>query len=238
MLLGIKDYKTLLRRHGIVVLFSLILIDVFWQSRLQWAPEMRLWRAMGDASFVILAVILSIGPLARLWPPASQFTSWRRELGIWFALLALLHGFLIMNGWAHWSILRFLGYEFVPQLDRWARLEPGFGLANLLGLTALIWALVLMATSSDWAVKKLGSASWKWLHAGAYIIFYLITLHVVYFLFIHYTASFHRSVPEPNWFRYPMAGISLAVIALQATAFFSQLVQHHKSRPLIFFRHK
>ncbi len=228
MLLGIKDRKTLFRRHGIMVLFSLALVGLFWLSRGQWVPEMRLWRAVGDAGFVLLAMALSIGPLARLWLPARRWVAWRRELGIWFALLALGHGVLILSGWVGWSWRRFLGYEFVPQLGRWARLEPGFGLANLLGLAGLIWALVLMATSSDWAVRKLGIASWKWLQTGAYIIFYLVALHAVYFLFIHYTVSFHRPVPDPNWFRYPMAAIGLAVIGLQGAAY-AQVVRRRQA---------
>ena len=73
------------------------------------------------------------------------------------AVTDTLHGVLILNGWAQWSLRRFLGYEFVPQLGREARLEPGFELANLIGIVALVLALVLAATSSDRARARVRS---------------------------------------------------------------------------------
>lgn len=99
------------------------------------------------------------------------------------------------------------------------RLESGFGLANIAGVVALLWALILAATSSDRATRFLGPSAWKWLHGGAYTIFYLVALHTAYFLFLHYTFSFHRPVPPPDWFRWPFLVLSGTVIGLQAAAF-------------------
>lgn len=214
-------------RHAAAAVLAVLLVYIFWLSRPEWSPDMRLWRAVGDASFILLFAVLAVGPLARLWDNARGLLPWRRELGIWFAIMAAIHAFLIFQGWALWNITRLLGYEFIPQLDRWARLEPGFGLANLLGITALILALVLAATSSDRAVRYLGVASWKWLHYGAYIIFYLVALHVAYFMFMHYTASYHRPVPSPNWFQYFFLGLALTVPLLQTVAFVKTVRSQH-----------
>ena len=180
---------------------------------------MRLWKAVGDAAFALLLVTLSVGPLSRITRSVSWTLLWRRQLGIWFALVAALHGVLVIHGWARWSLRRFLGYELVPQLGREARLEPGFGLANLVGLTALGFALLLAATSSDRALRRLGAPAWKWLHHSALFIFYLSLLHAGYFLFLHYTVSFHKQVPPPDWFRGPFVAVGLALLALQAAAF-------------------
>ena len=106
-----------------------------------------------------------------------------------------------------------------PQLGREVRLEPGFGLANVVGLTALVFALVLAATSSDWAVRRLGPAAWRWLHHSALFVFYLSLLHAGYFLFLHYTVSFHKAVPPPDWFRGPFVALGGALLALQLAAF-------------------
>ncbi len=210
----------LLRSNGVVAVIGAALAYGFWVSRPQWDPEMRLWRAVGDASLMLLVAALLVGPLVRLWPRLGGLMRWRRELGVWFGLLALIHTLLILNGWARWNAMRFLGYEFVPQLGRLARLEPGFGLANLAGLVAMSITLVLMATSTDWAVRFLGGSSWKFLQYGAYIVFYLVVLHTAYFLYLHYTASFHRLVPDdPNWFRLPFLLLTLVVIAFQTAAF-------------------
>lgn len=153
---------------------------------------MRLWKAFGGASFALLWFTVLIGPAARLWSPLTRYVAWRREFGVWFALISLVHGYLILDGWARWSVWEFLGYQYVAELDVYLRAEPGFGLANLMGLAALVFALALAGTSSDRAVSFLGISSWKWLHAFAYVIFYLGAFHVIYYAFIHFAPSPQR----------------------------------------------
>ena len=211
----------LVYRHTVVALLGVAVYFAFWFGRLDWTPEMRLWRAIGDVSFVFLFLVLAMGPAARHWPPVTRLLSWRRELGIWFAILALVHTLLVLDGWVRWDWMRFFGYEFLEQLGRYARVEPGFGLSNVVGIVAAIMAVPLMITSSSWAVKRLGGGSWKWLHVGAYTIFYLVVLHSLYYLFIHFTVSFHRPVPAPNWFRYPFLITAVLILVIQMSAFVS-----------------
>lgn len=218
-------------RHLATMVLGVTLAYVFWISRPQWDPEMRLWRAVGDASVMLLFAALAIGPLARIRSGFASALGWRRELGVWSAVLAALHALLILNGWARWDVLRFLGYEFVPEAGRWVRLEPGFGLANVVGLVALAWAVLLAATSADRAVALLGPSGWKWLHGGAYVLFYLTVLHAGYFLFLHYQLSFHRAPPPPDWFRFPFLGLSLVIPALQAVAFVRTVRRRRSVRP-------
>jgi methionine sulfoxide reductase heme-binding subunit len=206
-------------RHALVGSAAALLVYVFWLTRLEWDVEMRTWRAFGDAAIVLLFVTLALGPAARLSRTFGRALPWRRETGIWSAVTALVHTILILDGWVRWDWGRLLGYELVPQLGRVARLEPGFGLANVLGLVALVWALMLAATSSDRAMRYLGGAGWKWLHYGAYVVFYLAVLHTLYFVFMHFTLSFHRVPPAPNWFRWPLLVMGVLVVGLQATAF-------------------
>ena len=191
----------------------------FWASRPQWSWDMRLWKAVGDAALVLLLLTMAIGPLARLWRKAGRALPFRRELGVWFAVVATVHTVLILNGWARWSMARLMGFEFVPQLGRTARMEPGFGLANVVGIVALVWGLALAATSSDRALRRLGPSAWKWLHNGAHIVFWLTTVHVAYFLFLHYTLSFHKQPPPPDWFRAPFVMLATGVVVLQMAAF-------------------
>ncbi len=198
------------------------LVGIFWATRSNWVDEMRLWKAVGDAAYILLLAALALGPLTKLVPSTRKWLRWRRQIGIWFALTATLHAVLILNGWARWSLRRFLGYEFIPQLGREARLEPGFGLANLIGSVALALALILAATSSDRALRRLGRPAWTWLHRLTQTILVLSLLHGSYFLFIHFTESFHKVPPESlDWFRIPFLTAGLAVIALQVAAFWS-----------------
>ena len=206
-------------RSLVVGLLALVLVAVFWASRPQWTADMRLWRAVGDASIVLLALSLAVGPAGRLIPAVARIGRWRRQLGIWTALTALVHTVLVLEGWVAFDLGRLMGYEFVPQLGRTARLEPGFGLANLMGLVAMAWLLVLLATSSDLAVRRLGAGVWAWLQGFAHVVFYLAVLHAAYFLYMHYTVSFHRGVPpDPNWFRVPLLVLAGALLTLQIAA--------------------
>ena len=216
-----EDMGSLIFRHSLVGSFGAFLTLLFWLSRPEWVAEMRFWRAVGDASLILLYITLALGPVSRFLPRFWLLLPYRRELGIWFGISAIVHTVIILDGWVSWDVSQFMGYQFVPQLGRMVRLESGFGMANLLGLLAVLFTLPLMATSADWALRGLGGASWKFLHYGAYTIFYLVVLHTAYFLYIHYTASFHRTPPdEANWFQIPFAILTLAVITLQVGAYF------------------
>lgn len=206
-------------RHVGTAVGAAILIGVFWLARPNWVAEMRLWKAVGDAAYVLLLAALAVGPISKLFPWTRGWLRWRRQIGIWFALTASLHAVLILNGWARWSLRRFLGYEFIPQLGREARIEPGFGLANLIGSVALLLALVLAATSSDRALRRLGRPSWMWLHRLTQAVLLLSLLHGGYFLFIHYTESFHKAPLALDWFRIPFLVAGLSVIALEVVVF-------------------
>lgn len=215
-----RNLQTALGRHGVVALISAVLVAVFWFGRLDWVVDMRAWRAFGDASIMLLFGSLALGPAARLWRRVGPLLPWRRELGVWCAVTGVVHTILVLIGWVQWDLVRLMGYEFIPQLGRMARMEPGFGLANLMGLVAVVWAVILAITSSNRAVRLLGTSAWKWLHNGAYVIFYLAVLHAAYFLYLHYTLSFHKAPPEnPNWFRWPLVMLGLAIAGLQTAAF-------------------
>ncbi len=216
-------------RHIIVGILSFLLIYVFYLSRPELAVLHRFWRATGDAGFVLLFLTLCIGPLAKLWKPASKLIVWRRQLGIWFALISLIHVYSILNDWIKWDWLKFWGYEYIPQLGRYARLEPGFGLANLLGIIALFWSLILAATSSDKALKLLGGSTWKWIQNGAYVIFYLVGAHAIYFLFIHFTQSFHNNPLPANWFRFYAVGLIVILLVLQASALVKSVIKRRQN---------
>lgn len=197
MLLGIKSKKVLLARHAFIGSLAIFVVYLFWLSRPGLSSNVRLWRALGDTGFSFLFITLVIGPLAKLWRPVLRLAPWRREFGIWFALLALAH--------------------FI-RVSEYALSEPGLELPRLLGLIALFFAMTLMITSSDRAVNFLGISSWKWLHSFAHVIFYLVALHASYFLFMRYPES-------QNWFRYSFFGMTLTVFALQISAFIKTVIQ-------------
>ena len=215
-----------LLRHVVVGLGTALSLFLFYMSRPELADVHRFWRATGDVGFILLFLALSIGPLMRLWPLASKAMPWRRPLGIWFAVTALVHGVSVLDGWIKWDLLKFFGYEFVPQVGMYVRLEPGFGLANLIGLIALVLAILIAAVSSDKALNYLGSATWKWIQNLSSVVFYLSGSHAVYFLFIHFTQSLHSGGIPPNWFRHYVVVMIFIVLALQLLAAIKTVLEH------------
>jgi sulfoxide reductase heme-binding subunit YedZ len=170
--------------------------------------------------------------MARFVPRVGLLLPYRRELGIWFGIYAILHTIIILDGWVLWDFYQFMGYQYIPALDQAVRMESGFGMANILGLMAVLIALPLMATSTDWATRALGASAWKFLHYGAYTIFYAVALHTAYFMYIHYTMSFHRTVPDPNWFQLPFAILTGILVSVQVGAFIKGVARdHQRPRP-------
>ena len=224
MLLGIKSTKVALLRHLGVAIAGGLFIYLVWSLNSTWSPDMRLWKAFGGGSFFLLWFALFIGPAARVWPPLQRLVSLRREAGVWFFLIVLVHGYLILDGWVRWSFWEFFGYQYIPEVEQYMRVEAGFGIANLAGLMALTFTLTLAATSFDRAVNLLGVSSWKWLHSFSYVVFYLSAIHVLYFAFIHYTPSLLRAVlgqptnypDNPLKFYYLAAFLSVLVVQIIA----------------------
>lgn len=205
-----------LARNLVVAGATLLLFLVFIETRAGWDPMHAQNRALADASVVLLVATLAIGPLARLWPPAARLVPWRREMGNWAVYTALGHVWVVFSGWAMLDPLKLFVSLNVFKRD-WA-LDQGFALANLLGLVALAYGLVLLATSNEASVRLLGGSGWKFVQQGVYVLYVLVALHTAYFLFFHFV-SFHRPVPPPNWAQGPFLVLVGLLLALQTAAF-------------------
>ncbi len=205
-------------RHLVVIILAVAGTWAFLESRAQWS-EMHRWnRAVGDMSFVLIALSMAIGPLSRLLAPLKGLVPWRREMGIYGVILATVHTLIILAGWIEWDLIRIFGFQLHPA-GIYVMAQHGFGLANAIGLVALTYGLVLALSSSNWSQRLLGGSVWKFLQQGAYVLWMLIIVHTAYFLFLHFL-DYHRSVPEPNWLQVPFVVLVSAVVTLQIAAFF------------------
>ena len=205
-------------RHLVCIFLAVLGTYWFLLSRSEWS-EMHRWnRAVGDMSLVMVAMAMSIGPLSRLRAGFRGWIPWRRELGIYGVVLGLIHVIVILAEWVEWDLVRLFGYEFHPVLDRYVMVQHGFGLANVIGILALLYALALALSSNNWSQRMLGAMVWKFLQQGAYVYWILIVVHTAYFLYLHFQ-DFHRQVPDPNWAQLPFAVLILLVLFLQSAAF-------------------
>ena len=204
-------------RHLVVILLAVAGTALFLYSRAQWS-EMHRWnRAIGDVSLVLVAMAMMIGPLSRLWRGFSRLLPYRRELGIYAVLLAFIHATIILIGWVNLDLMRLIGFEFHPGLQQYVMFQQGFGLANLIGVLALLYGAILAITSNDASMRWLGNSVWKFVQRGTYVLWWLSVVHTAYFLFIHFV-DFHRPTPEPNWFQWPFVGLVGTVMILQIAA--------------------
>jgi len=204
-------------RHIIVILFATVGTYAFLESRAQWS-EMHRWnRAVGDMSLVMIACSMAIGPLSRLVPRMRAAIPWRREFGIYGVILAIIHTAIILVGWVDWDLARIFGYQLHPS-GVYVMLLHGFGLANVIGIIALFYGLVLALSSSNWSQRVLSGPVWKFLQQSSYVLWMLIVVHTAYFLYLHFQ-DFHRSIPAPNWAQWPFAGLVTFIIVLQLAAF-------------------
>ncbi len=208
------DAKNTLIQHLIVGIFSLALASIFkFLLDIPWSTS------FGRVSFILLFLILIIGPIMRLKKPTESSSplttpwSWRSELGIWFTLTALTHFIIVIVGRPFSDLINIGG--------------SGFGLANLIGLIALFWALILAATSFGKIIEFLGVESWKWLHSSTYVIFYLVSAHFIYFQFF----STYGDV-GPDWFGYTAVVMAIIIVVLQLIAFVNAIIKYRKKANL------
>ena len=204
-------------RHFCVVLLAALLTYVFLVIHSKWAPIHRWNRAFADASLVLLAITMMIGPVVRLRSAWGRLVPWRRELGVHAVGFGTIHLLLVLDGWIEWDLPRLLGLLVHPIRGGYVMSEHGFGLANVLGIVALVYGIILVAISNEHAVRRLGGSVWKFIQRGAYILWALVVIHTAYFLFMH-VLHYHPPAPDPKLLQGPFVGPGAVTFALRLAA--------------------
>lgn len=132
-------------------------------------------RAVGTAAFLLLNVILAIGPLSRLDTRFLPLLYNRRHLGVCMFLLALVHGgFSLMQFHAFGDANPLVSlFTANPRYDSFA-----FFPFQPLGFFALCILFVMAATSHDFWLANLSAPVWKRLHMMVYLAYALLIGHV------------------------------------------------------------
>lgn len=199
-----------LRRHGVVAALALILTAAF-QHALADLPSERAWnRAWADASLVLFALTMVAGAVLRLLDWRLLFDL-RRELGIWAALLAGAHVYVVLGPWLRFDLAGLAG-------------DAAFAMGNLVGIVALAYTLLLAVTSNDYAQRRLGS-SWTHVQRGAVTCYVLVMLHTAYFLFLQ-PWSDAESGHASEALRAPFLVGVVTLVALRTAAFWKTAAHH------------
>jgi sulfoxide reductase heme-binding subunit YedZ len=132
----------------------------------------------GYIALVLLALTLLIGPanlLLRRRNPVSSYL--RRDVGAWTALFSGVHVVVSLTVHGSGQISHFLDFFIADG----SPLTNSFGLGNWTGLAALVIVALLLALSSDAALRKLKAKNWKRLQRLNYALFTLVIVHAVFY---------------------------------------------------------
>lgn len=139
-------------------------------------PETLIIRATGSLAFLLLHLILMIGPLARLDARMLPLLYNRRHLGVSMFLIALIHGIF--------NLIQFHSLGNLDPISSLFQSNPHYESLTqfpfqVLGFFALLILSIMAATSHDFWLKTLGPKVWKSLHMLVYLAYGLLIGHVL-----------------------------------------------------------
>src|SRR5882724_3951517 len=139
--------------------------------------EILIIRTFGMAAFVLLHIILCIGPLCRLNPKFLPLLYNRRHAGVTMFTLGLVHAALVV-------VTYHAGGDTNPILSIFVSSPLTGSLAGVpfqpFGFFALIILFLMAATSHDFWLANLSAPVWKALHMLVYAAYALLVLHVTF----------------------------------------------------------
>jgi len=139
--------------------------------------------ATAYVSLMLLVITLLIGPwriLRGSRVPISQ--DLRRDVGIWAGITGALHAGV--GQCVHLRGRPWLYYVYESRsLHAMPIRHDLFGFANYTGALGTLLLLILLATSNDFFLRKLGTPQWKQLQRWNYAVFALVILHAAAYQF-------------------------------------------------------
>jgi nitrite reductase/ring-hydroxylating ferredoxin subunit/DMSO/TMAO reductase YedYZ heme-binding membrane subunit len=153
-----------------LALFTLV-ARVVWHG----STPVLLTRALGSCGFLMLHVVLCIGPLARLDRRFLPLLYNRRHLGVATFLVGLAHAALAVGYYHGFGRVHPI-VSLLTSNTRYGSLT-GFPFETL-GLGALVVLFLMASTSHDFWQRNLGPSVWKGLHMLVYLAYTLLVLHV------------------------------------------------------------
>lgn len=183
--------------------------------------ETLLIRALGTGAFLLLNVVLCIGPLARLDRRFLPLLYNRRHLGVTTFLLGLAHG--------GFALFQFHALGNVNPLVSLFISNPRYGsIADFpfqaLGFLALIILFLMAATSHDFWLRNLSAPTWKRLHMLVYVAYALLVAHI--------TLGALQSETSPLLARSLILAVAAVVTLHLAAAFREKEIDRAKQKAL------
>lgn len=132
-------------------------------------------RAFGTCAFLLLTVILCIGPLARFDRRFLPLLYNRRHLGVITCFVALTHAAFVLN----W----YFNFSATPRFEALLTSNTSYGQIlgfpfETFGILSLLFLLLLAVSSHDFWLSFLTPPVWKFLHYAVYPAYALLVAHI------------------------------------------------------------
>ena len=137
--------------------------------------ETNLIRSFGWLAILLLHIILSIGPLARINPMFNIVLYNRRHLGVIMFFMGLIHGGFSTMQFHSLGDMNPIRSIFLSNLNYGSIAYFPFQTLGFFGLTVLA---LMAASSHDFWLKNLGFKTWKALHMLVYLAYGALILHI------------------------------------------------------------
>ena len=169
-----KKYDMFIFGFCVLYLSTFILLTTIFNP--DYTFETLLIRSTSTLAFLLLHIILSIGPLSRINNKFLPLLYNRRHLGVTMFCIATVHGI--------YSIMQFHTLGNVNPLVSLFTSNTNFSSLSgfpfqLLGFFALIIFFLMAITSHDFWLHNLTPKVWKTLHMFVYLAYLLIVMHVM-----------------------------------------------------------
>lgn len=161
---------------GMMALYLLVFISLQLLLFSEITPETLIIRSTGTLAFLMLHVILIIGPLARLDSRFLPLLYNRRHFGVTMSIVALIHGIF--------CIIQFHSLGNVSPLVSLFTSNQHYNAIGRfpfesLGFLSLLIIVLMASTSHDFWLKNLGPRVWKSLHIMVYGAYAMLVAHVM-----------------------------------------------------------
>jgi nitrite reductase/ring-hydroxylating ferredoxin subunit/DMSO/TMAO reductase YedYZ heme-binding membrane subunit len=165
---------------AILIACVVLFIGTFNAIAYQWHPPQNISdkfdihiRSFGTCAFLMLTIVLSIGPLARLDRRFLPLLYNRRHFGVLTFIVAAMHVYFMVRWYGDGLP------NFFKDLLKWQDYAAFIGFPfKPLGIVPLFILFVLAATSHDFWLGFLSPRVWKALHMALYVAYAFVLMHV------------------------------------------------------------
>ncbi len=168
-----KGYDKILWLGILLMLVCFVAFQLLFHPQI--TAETLVIRATAVTAFVLLHIILAIGPLARLNTKFLPLLYNRRHLGVSMFFIALIHGAFSIIQFHALGDVNAIVSVFTSNQHYQSISEFPF---QILGFLALVILFFMAATSHDFWLHNLSPKVWKTLHMGVYLAYGMLVLHV------------------------------------------------------------